>query len=207
MVAGLLSRLTALLLAAFILGAAPAAAHKNEQHDRSAPATVAEAPNGAAAEADHMAAMMAEEEDDRSAMSTVERLLDWLGRLHPVVVHFPLAFFPAALFTAIVGRRRPAFGKPVQFLVVAGGIIAPIAALLGWFDALSAEPGPLLTVHRWLGTAIGVAGLALALWAWKRPWEDRRPGMMWALAAITAAIVLQGWYGGALVHGADHMNW
>ncbi len=24
---------------------------------------------------------------------------------------------------------------------------------------------------------------------------------------ITAAFVVQGWYGGALVHGIDHMNW
>ena len=58
-------------------------------------------------------------------MSTLERLLDWLGRLHPIIVHFPIAFFPAALFTAIVGRRRPAFAAPVRFLVIAGGIVAP----------------------------------------------------------------------------------
>src|SRR5687767_9147930 len=98
MVADWLSRLTALLLAAFILGAVPVAAHKNEQHDKSAPAAAAQAPgSGAAAarpgsksgEADHMAEMMAQEEKGRSAMSTGERLLDWLGRLHPVVIHFP----------------------------------------------------------------------------------------------------------------------
>jgi uncharacterized membrane protein len=127
--------------------------------------------------------------------------------LHPVIVHFPIAFFPAALFTAIVGRRRPAFGTPVRFLVVAGGIIAPIAALLGWLDALNADPSALLVVHRWLGTAIGVVALALAIWAWRRPGQDRGIGMILALAAITAAIVVQGWYGGAMVHGVDHMNW
>lgn len=31
--------------------------------------------------------------------------------------------------------------------------------------------------------------------------------MIVALSVITAAIVIQGWYGGALVHGMDHMNW
>ena len=104
---------------------------------------------------------MMEETEGRASMSTVARLLDWLGRLHPVIVHFPIAFFPAALFTAIVGRRRSAFAKPVQFLVVAGGIFAPAAMVLGWFDGglTFTDTDPLLRVHRWLGTAIGFAGL------------------------------------------------
>ena len=57
---------------------------------------------------------------DRSKLPFFERLYEWFGRLHPAIVHFPIAFFPAALFTAVVGRRRPAFSAPVQFLVVAG---------------------------------------------------------------------------------------
>ena len=71
-------------------------------------------------------------ETDRSNMPFFQRLYEWMGRFHPLVVHFPIAFFPAALFTAIVGRRRPAFSAPVQFLVIAGGIFAPIAAAAGW---------------------------------------------------------------------------
>ncbi len=143
------------------------------------------------------------------AMTFAERFLDWLGRLHPIIVHFPIAFFPAALFTAIVGRRRPAFGAPVQFLVVAGGIIAPISALLGWFNGgfSLTDSDPLMAVHRWLGTGIGAGGLLLGVWAWRRPWEDRGAGMILALTAMTIAIVAQGWFGGALVHGIDHLNW
>jgi uncharacterized membrane protein len=211
-------RLTVLLLSALILGAGPVAAHRKEHHHRPAPAAAAQPQAGKETpalvgtdtnEADHMAAMMEEEKEDRSAMSTGERLLDWLGRLHPILVHFPLAFFPAALFTAIVGRRRPAFAKPVQFLVIAGGIVAPIAMLLGWFDGglTFVDTDPLLRIHRWLGTAIGLSALALAIWAWRRPEKDRQRGMVWGLAALTAALVVQGWYGGAMIHGADHMNW
>lgn len=154
-----------------------------------------------------MGEAMDEGEGERTAMSFTARLLDWLGRLHPTTVHFPISFFPVALFTAIVGRKRPAIAAPVQFLIIAGGIAAPIAAGLGWLDALSADPGPLLTVHRWLGTIIGVTGLALACWAWRRPDQVREPAMTAALSILTAAIVVQGWYGGALVHGIGHLNW
>ncbi|MBA2770630.1 MAG: hypothetical protein H0U34_01230 [Sphingomonas sp.] len=157
---------------------------------------------------ENMGEMMMEP-TDRSSMSFPERFMDWLGRFHPIIVHFPIAFFPAALFTAVVGRRRPAFSAPVQFLVVAGGTIAPISALLGWFNGgwTMTDTDPLMAVHRWLGTGIGVGGLLLGVWAWRRPWEDRGAGMILALVGMTIAIAVQGWFGGALVHGAEHMNW
>ncbi len=209
-----LAAFLALWLAAFALSVAPAAAHKKERHAPPATAQQGSAPGATAATdvpmAGHdMSNMMEKMEADRREMSTLERFGDWLGRLHPIVIHFPLAFFPAALFTAIVGRRRPAFAAAVQFLVVAGGIIAPIAMGLGWLTGglTLTDTDPLLRVHRWLGTAIGLGGFALAVWAWKRPEQDRRPGMILALAGITAAIIVQGWFGGALVHGIDHMDW
>lgn len=208
----LLATLAALLIAA----ATPALAHTDHKKKQEVAQQQQGAPNapnsgamqrGATATHGQMGEMMGDVDEGRPPMSFVERMLDWLGRLHPVIVHFPIAFFPAALFTAIVGRRRSAFAAPVQFMVVAGGIIAPVAALLGWLDAMSADPDPLLTVHRWLGTAIGIGGFGLGLWAWLRPGQDRGAGMILGLALITAAIVVQGWYGGALVHGIDHMDW
>lgn len=142
---------------------------------------------------------------DRSSMSLPERLLDWFGRLHPLVVHFPIAFFPAALFTAIVGRKRAAFATPVQFLVVAGGIFSPIAAGAGWLAGMGADPEPVLAYHRWLGVAIGLAGTGLGIWAWRRPWEDRGSGMILALTIMTIAIAVQGFLGASVTHGMDHM--
>ena len=142
---------------------------------------------------------------DRSKMSFLARLVDWFGRLHPMVVHFPIAFLPAALITAIAGRKRPAFATPVQFLVVAGGIFAPIAAGAGWLAGISSDPEPILAYHRWLGVAIGLAGAGLGIWAWRRPWEDRGAGMILALTIMTIVIAVQGFLGAGVTHGIDHM--
>lgn len=199
--------------------AAPASAHKGhkkaasaeqvqQEAQQPADARTQQAPqHGAAAEQRHGGAAMADMDMnmDRSKMSFFERLLAWLGRLHPLVVHFPIAFFPAALFTAVVGRKRPAFSAPVQFLVVAGGIFAPLAAAAGWLAGMSADPDPLLSYHRWLGVAVGVVGLGLGIWAWRRPWEDRGAGMILALTLVTIAIAIQGFLGAGLTHGVDHL--
>jgi uncharacterized membrane protein len=142
---------------------------------------------------------------DRSQMPFLARLVDWFGRLHPLIVHFPIAFFPAALITAIAGKRRPSFAAPVRFLVVAGGIFAPIAAAAGWLAAMGSEPEKVLDYHRWLGVAIALAGTGLAVWAWRRPAEDRGAGMILALSIMTVAIAVQGFLGAGLTHGMEHM--
>ena len=183
-------------------GVQPAVPAGNEAVTQGAPAEH----GGAAVEHGHGSAMEDMDMDlDRSSMPFLERLLTWLGRLHPLMVHFPIAFFPAALFTAIVGRRRPAFSAPVQFLVVAGGIFAPLAAAAGWLAGMSVDPEPILTYHRWLGVVIGVTGAGLGVWAWKRPWEDRGSGMILALTIMTIAIAAQGFLGAAVTHGMDHL--
>lgn len=217
-----LRRLLAALMILTALSATAAWSHKGEKHQKAqlaqpgaqgeqgqtgghvglAPTT----PHGRAAAnqtADAMNDMGMEM--DRSKLSFFERLYSWFGRLHPLIVHFPIAFFPAALFTAVAGRRRPAFAAPVQFLVVAGGIVAPIAAFAGWFAGLSADPEPILAYHRWLGVTVGIAGAALGVWAWRRPWQDRGAGMILALTLMTIAIAVQGFLGAGLTHGMDHL--
>ncbi len=112
----------ALLWASLAVMSAPAVAHEEHRKQRAAQAAAAaqqrqDAATGELA-ADEMHQNMGEmmmEPTDRSSMSFPERFMDWLGRFHPIIVHFPIAFFPAALFTAVVGRRRPAFSAPVQF--------------------------------------------------------------------------------------------
>ncbi len=209
------SLLLVILAAAMAVASSPAMAHKNHKKAVAAEQSAATAVQPGTATATTVASphampaqmgdMMEGMDMDRSKMTFFERLFGWLGRLHPMIVHFPIAFFPAALFTAIVGRKRPAFGAPVQFLVVAGGIFAPLAAAAGWLAGMSADTESILTYHRWLGVAVGLVGAGLGVWAWKRPWEDRGAGMITALSLMTLAIAVQGFLGASVTHGMDHM--
>lgn len=211
------------LAALMIAGGSPAYAHEEHRRQRAAALKAEQmhrndavrpgpAVSGTAAPAPMHAQsgeIMSPPKIDRSKMRASARLLDWIGRLHPVIVHFPIAFLPAAFFTAIVGRRRPAYAEPVKFLTVAGGVIAPVAAVLGWIDGgfTLATDDRLLSIHRWFGTVIGAGALALAIWAIRKPEQNRGAGMIVGLGVMTTAIVLQGWLGGSLTRGLDHMNW
>ena len=198
------------LLAAVAIFSAPAAAHKDEDHSKAQATQPAGSPTAPGDPAAPMATMDhgmmgGMQMEDPSQMPFVERFFNWLGRIHPFLVHFPIAFFPAALLTAIVGRRRPSFAAPVQFLVIAGGLLAPFSAATGWLGGMSADPEPILAYHRWLGLAIGLGGLGLGIWAWRRPWEDRGAGMILALTVMTIAIAVQGFLGAGLTHGIEHL--
>lgn len=208
------------LVATLSFFAAPASAHKDHKAKEEAARMEAQrsaAGGTAGAKAmthepgmpDHAAVMAGMKDPDAPPQSFAARLFDWLGRFHPMLVHFPIAFIPAALFTAIVGRKRPGFAKPVQFLVVTAGVTAPFAMLSGWLSG-GFELGLddwVMQSHRWLGTGIGVGAFALGVFALKRPEQDRGSGMIVGLSILTAAILVQGWFGGALVHGIDHLNW
>lgn len=214
-VLAILTTITVLLLAA-----APLSAHKDHKAKQEAaqlearravaggsPQTVPMAHDMSMP--DHAAAMAGMADAEKPPLSFGVRLLDWLGRFHPMLVHFPIAFIPAALFTAIVGRKRPGFAKPVQFLVVTAGVTAPFAMLSGWLSGgfdLGLDDW-LHQSHRWLGTGIGIGAFALGVFALKRPEQDRGRAMIVGLSILTAAILVQGWFGGALVHGIDHLNW
>ena len=214
-----------LLIALLLAGSfdAPAAAHKDHQK-KLAEAAAANSRNGADAPTAVPAPAMvhpmspvvheAVKEDiaklEAEAAKPVHlRLIDWLGRTHPFLVHFPLALFPVALVTLALARRRGSSADVVRSLIVVGGVASALAALLGWFNAgfAVADSDPLLLWHRWIGTALGIGGAVLAAWSWRSEASVHGRPMLASLALVTLALLVQGWIGGALIHGIDHLNW
>ena len=83
-------------------------------------------------------------------------LWSFLGRLHPMIVHFPISLLYAALlFEAISWKRKSAqFKAAAQVMVYAGSISAILAVVLGLILSNTDDYGSsLLPVHQWLGIA------------------------------------------------------
>lgn len=135
--------------------------------------------------------------------------LSWLGRLHPMMTHFPIALFLAALVSELLfaATREVLFRHALRVMLWGGAMGAVIAAPLGWWFAASGagEEGWILEAHRWAGTAAACLGIVV-LWIGERTERasDRRLLLRIGLFLQALLIGSVGYLGGSLLYGIDH---
>ena len=217
-------RLMAWALAVMTLAVSPVSAHKD--HDKlgagPGPKVVKAQPSPAPIEgmanmhenmaAGHEMAADAHEKAADKNRTFGQRLVSWLGRLHTLVIHFPIAMFVGALGVELFGLwwRNPIYQSAAQVMLIVGALGAVVAAFLGWFAGgfYLTDRNQVLMLHRWLGTAIAAAGFVLVyLSATARRSAEKPRTVYWtALTLMTIAIAVQGYIGGSFMHGGmDHM--
>ena len=136
-----------------------------------------------------------------------ERLVSWLGRVHTMVIHFPIAMFIGAFAVELFGlwRQNREYRRAAHVMLVVGALGAIVAAFLGWFAGgfYLWDRNPILMTHRWLGTSIAIFGIGLAYLATlHRRAPERSRTVYWALLGMmTLAISIQGFLGGTFMHG------
>lgn len=134
-------------------------------------------------------------------------LWEFLGRLHPLAVHFPVSLLLLAaileLFT--LKNAQSKLRTSISILIFTGSASAVIAALLGWLLYRHGQySGNVLAFHQWFGFI--TAGLAVLLSAvvWYRP------GKMLAYRTIlfttAIAVSVAGHFGASLTHGDNYLS-
>ena len=155
---------------------------------------------------------------------TMETLARFMGRLHPMVVHFPIALLLlAALLEARAALRRGGLARSgrspvVPTALVLGTISAIIAVWFGWWNAaFEGQRDDAVFWHRWLGVATAVlAMIATAAWfvdhrrahaAESQSAASGRARLIQRLALFATAVVLTiaGHLGGALTYGDRYL--
>ena len=139
-----------------------------------------------------------------------------VGQLHPLTVHFPIAWLLLALLLELGGLvlRRPGWQRasvPLLGLALASFLPSITSGLLRASAGAHDDPNELAAVldHRNLMLAATACGtLALALGLWQRRHQDRR-APRWAYRALliaAALLVLTGAHlGASLVYGAHNL--
>jgi uncharacterized membrane protein len=135
-----------------------------------------------------------------------------LARLHPLLVHFPIALVViAALAEAAAALRRDRRLRVVAIANVrAGAVFALLAALAGWrlAAAQGMEATSLLEWHRWLGASSAAVAVAAALASFGR--DVRSCVQLWiyriTLFAAAALVAVTGHFGGLLVWGTHFFH-
>jgi uncharacterized membrane protein len=135
-----------------------------------------------------------------------------IGRLHPVLVHFPIGLVLIAAVAEMVAMMTGRWDwRSVAVANVRAGAVFTIGATIaGWRLASSAgiEATSSLEWHRWLGTIAAVAVFAAALAAAGA--RGRSGFVVWAyriaLFWAAALVAVTGHLGGLLVWGADFLR-
>jgi uncharacterized membrane protein len=136
------------------------------------------------------------------------------GRMHPAVVHFPIAWvFLALLIEALSLRtKKPEWSATGFFVQCLAALSFIPAATTGWLRASAMGTNPeflsLMVPHRNLNLAAGaVFSLAVALRIARRNrWEGHLRSVNLALIAIsTAFLMYAGHLGGKMVFGTEYL--
>ena len=130
------------------------------------------------------------------------------GRLHPLVLHFPLVVLLIYAFWVIIVEKPESLrwhSKLANNLLLIGVISSVIAAFSGFI--LSKEQGydgDTLFWHKWLGVSISFGSIvwysSLGFFA---PWKI--PAKIMAAAMVTI-LMIGGHFGGNLTHGEDFLT-
>lgn len=132
------------------------------------------------------------------------------GRLHPLLLHFPIALLLIAALAELLSLARlPEWHLVAVANVRAGAALAVATAGAGWVLATSrmVEVSPTLEWHRWLGLTAALAAVAAAL---ATIGIDDRPERQWryriVLWSAAALVAVAGHFGAVLVWGAGFLR-
>lgn len=206
------------LLCASLLSVSAAYAHGDEEHGRAESATLNSEVAGQISKGDIApsavqatgATPVSRGHDDAVGGHEGAReagALTFLQKLHPATVHFPIALFLVAALTElfVMAQRGASLEPAVRVLVYGGAAGGVIAALFGWIHTgLWFGGDAVMQVHRWNGMLIAALGVVL-VWLARSPRESRTL-LRIGLYSVSALILAQGFLGGELAHGPDHLG-
>jgi uncharacterized membrane protein len=137
----------------------------------------------------------------------------FLGRFHPLLVHFPIALLAVAAVlqvVAFVSRRHPSSAPtsfPVGLLLWLGAVGAIASAIAGLLLGSSgAYGGDVFTRHQWLGLILAGLSLVTAL-VWSIGEGGRRwPALQFTLVVSCGVLLIPvGHLGASLTHGEGYI--
>jgi uncharacterized membrane protein len=139
----------------------------------------------------------------------ISDLFLFFGRLHPLVVHFPIGFLVIAFLMEIVARqqRNTGLSQAINFVLFWGFISAVLACIFGWLLSQNGDYDEnALDFHKWTGI---VTAIASGIVYYLKTQKDNSLAIRWYFPSFIVAMLLltvAGHLGGDLTHGSDYLT-
>ncbi|HEX8530672.1 MAG TPA: DUF2231 domain-containing protein, partial [Cytophagales bacterium] len=128
------------------------------------------------------------------------------GRMHPLVLHFPVTLlFLGLLIDGLLARRQPRNPAWNETLALLYGLLAvgsALTALFGFFLYKEGSyPGDQMEWHKWLGVATSLLAAAIA-------WLKEKASRLYFPTLLVGAVVITatGHLGAEITHGAGFLT-
>ena len=142
--------------------------------------------------------------------------VDFAGKIHPMVLHFPIVLVLTALLAEFLGLLlgRAMFFQMARFALILAALSVVVAVPLGWAAAVSKEYAEdylrMLWLHRWFGTFAGVLVVLVACLSQlahvQRQKVSIRAAYRVGLVLASVIIAFTGHFGALLVYGLDYFS-
>jgi len=137
---------------------------------------------------------------------TLLNIPEFIGHLHPVLVHLPIGILLlACLFLILTRNGKNLHLQPAINLVLLLGLISAIVSCItGYILSDSGDyDEELVGLHQWMGISVAVSAIIIYYIRRKAYFRQQQ----WLLASILVLLVVgTGHLGGSLTHGADYLT-
>lgn len=139
-------------------------------------------------------------------------LWQFLGRLHPLIVHFPIGLLLVALLLEAftINKKNSELRSGISILLYIGGASAVLAAVFGWLlESQDQYSGEILNFHKWSGIITAVLATITVMIHWRmyraQAWQLLRSYRA-ALIITVVGVSVAGHFGASLTHGPDFLT-
>lgn len=129
------------------------------------------------------------------------------GRMHPLILHFPLALLFVGIFLEYLGTRKSfqhdAVEKVTTLVFYAFALSAAFTALFGFFLYKEGSYlGEDVNLHKWIGTGVSLLAVVI-IWLKESPFVPYYYG---TLVVTTVGLILAGHIGAEVTHGKGFLT-
>ena len=155
--------------------------------------------------------------EDHGGPHGIGRAIRFIGKFHPLIVHFPIALVLTAALAEILFmlKGRPIYSEFAHFSILLGALTAVVAVALGLaagsFVQYPGKLGNVMTIHQWLG--ISTASISMLAVTFSLLYRRKYSELFFlrsyriALAASAVLIGATGHFGALLIYGVEHFSW